>query len=120
MKNHELEKQNALQDFEAYKIRAIDIAQRTTRDYQTKFELQADSIVKINLGYQEKLSTFELCNKDLSNSLESLKTNGRLHLDEVRKRFDSEKLDLNSSMNRMMERNQAEHIKLQGSLRLCI
>ena len=115
-KKHELEKQNALQDFEAYKIGVADTAQRTTRDYQAKFELQADAIEKMNLGYQKTISAFESCNKELSNSLDNLKTDGRLHLDEVRKRFDGEKMEQNCANDHMMQKEQQEHLQLLGNL----
>jgi hypothetical protein len=117
-KMHELEKQNTLQDFEAYKIRVIDTAQRTTREHQAKFELQADAIEKMNIGYQKTISAFESCNKELSNSLDNLKTNQRLHLSELRKRFDGEKMEQNCASNNMMQKEQQEHLELIGNLNL--
>lgn len=111
LKKHELEKQNALQDFDAYKIRANDTAQRTTRDYQVKLEVQADAIEKMNLEYQKTLSAFESCNKELSDSINNLKINGKLEVDEVRKRFNSEKV----VNDHIMQKEQQEHLELIGN-----
>lgn len=115
LKKHELEKQTALQDFEAYKIRANDTAQRTSRDYLVKLEIQADAIEKMNLGYQKTLSAFESYNKELSDSLNDLKISGKLELDEVRKRFDSEKVGQSCANDHMMQKERQDHLKLIGN-----
>jgi hypothetical protein len=114
-KKHELEKQNALQDFEAYRIRVIDTAQRTAREHQAKFELQADAIEKMNIVYQKTISAFESCNKELSNSIDDLKINEKSQLNELRKRFDGEKMEQNCASDNMMQKEQQEHLELLGN-----
>jgi hypothetical protein len=84
LKKHELEKQTAIQDFESYKIKATDMAQRISRDYRGKFESQEQAINDMNKKYQEKITNFEACSDELNLSLEKSKSSNSVSIDKMR------------------------------------
>lgn len=84
LKKHELEKQTAIQDFESYKIKATDMAQRISRDYRGKFESQELAINDMNTRYQEKITNFEACSDELNLSLEKSRSSNTLSIDKMK------------------------------------
>lgn len=84
LKKHELEKQTAIQDFESYKIKATDMAQRISRDYRSKFESQEVAINDMNKRYQEKIANFEACSDELNLSLQNSKSSSNTSIDKMK------------------------------------
>lgn len=84
LKKHELEKQTAIQDFESYKMKATDMAQRISRDYRSKFESQEVAINDMNKRYQEKIANFEACSDELNLSLQNSKSSSNTSIDNMK------------------------------------
>ena len=111
---HELEKQNAKQEFESYKMKAIGEALRIQSDYQIKFDSQEQSISKMNAHFLEKMLSFRSCNNELSESLESLQTNNIVGLDETRLSFANEMSELKRANAEESKNVIKEQLQAQG------
>ena len=119
-KKHELEKQAAKQEFESYKMKATDEALRIQSDYQIKFDSQEQSISKMNANFLEKMSSFRSCSNELSESLESLKTNNTVGLDEMKQNFAKEMSELKRVNAEESKNLMKEQLQVQGVILILI
>lgn len=108
------EKEKAMKDFDSYKLKVADMAQRTNRDYQEKFESQDEAITKMNLNFQEKIATFETLNLELKTSLQNLKASKAVGIDDLKKNFEKETNELIRRNDESYKEMLKEQLKLQG------
>ena len=109
------EKEKAMKDFDSYKLKVADMAQRTNRDYQEKFESQDEAITKMNLNFQEKIATFETLNLELKTSLKNLKASKAVGIDDLKKNFEKETNELIRRNDESYKEMLKEQLKLQGT-----
>ena len=109
------EKEKAIKDFDSYKVKVADMAQRTNRDYQEKFESQDAAITKMNFNFQEKIATFETLNLELKTSLQTIKVSKAIGIDDLKKDFEKETNELIRRNDESYKEMLKEQLKIQGT-----
>lgn len=111
---HDVEKEKAMKDFDTYKLKVADMAQRTNRDYQGKFESQEEAITKMNSNFQDKITSFEKLNQELSTSLQKSKASSSMGIEALKNNYDKENNDLILKNDESYKEMLKEQLKIQG------
>lgn len=116
-KKHDAEKQQAMKEFQTFKSKATEKEAKIVREYQDKFDgLQAE-IETMNGRFKEKITAFELANKDLKVSLEQARNLASGSEEELRTKHEVEMADLVRTNNDKYQSMIIDQLRIQEELR---
>lgn len=111
-KKHDLEKQTALQEFQAFKDKMNNREQKSNREFQSKLAEIRTETEKMNSKFQERILNFESVNQELKKSLDAAKRG-----EELKKKHDEETADLIRKGNEKYQEMLLEQLKVQENLK---
>jgi len=116
-RKHEEEKQRALQDLQNFKSNCALRETKISKDYQIKVESLRSEIEAMNNKFKEKLTQYEVVNKDLKASIEGLKKQNVNEVAELKAKHNAEISDLVTTNNEKFRAMLVDQLKLQEQLR---